>query len=60
MKNLAEESKREYDRKRTMYGASQYKIKTPLVKILSVIGFVVVLLLAIRFLNIILWWNVAA
>ena len=58
MKNLAEESKREQGRKRTMYGASQYKIKTPLVKILSVIGFVVVLLLAIRFLNLILWWNV--
>lgn len=58
MKNLAEENKRKQDRKPTMYDASQYKEKAPLGKILLVIGFVLVLLLAIRFLNLSLWWNV--
>jgi hypothetical protein len=58
MKNLAEENKRSQERKPTMYDASQYKEKAPLGKILLVIGFVVVLLLVIRFLNLILWWNV--
>ncbi len=58
MKNLTGENKRKQDRKPTMYDASQYKEKAPLGKILLVIGFVVVMLLAVRFLNLILWWNV--
>ncbi len=58
MKNLPEESNRKPGH--TLYDASQYKykIKTPLGKILLVISLVVVLLLAIRFLNLFLWWNV--
>ena len=56
MKKRAGENNRKPGR--TLYDASQYKIKTPFGKILAAIGFVVVLLLAIRFLNLILWWNV--
>ena len=58
MKNLAEENKHKQSRKSTIYNASQHKEKAPLGKILLVIGFVLVMLLAIRFLNLILWWNV--